>query len=80
MPIDGCERGVGFVEGPLCHRKPIGEGLAHPDLLRSLSRKNECDHASPGKSRRADFVFDAMDEVSGREPIGHGNGIADGLG
>ena len=37
------ERGVGFVERLAADRKGLGQRLAHADLLRSLSGKNEGD-------------------------------------
>jgi hypothetical protein len=35
---------IGFVECLPGNREPIGQGLPHADLLRSLSWKDECDH------------------------------------
>ena len=38
------ERGIGFGKRLAADWKGVGERLAHADLLRALSRKDECNH------------------------------------
>ena len=39
------DRLVSFFEGLPADRKRLGQGFAHADLLRTLARKDECNHA-----------------------------------
>ena len=38
------ERRIGFGKRLAANGKGFGQGFAHADLLRTLSRKNECNH------------------------------------
>ena len=74
------ERGVGLGERLAADRKRVGERLAHADLLRTLSGKDEGDHwcdtaaaAAISRSTRS------MNRLGG-EAVGHRDGVAHRLG